>query len=245
MRGLMGALSEAGWGRYGWPEEVGRPGRHDPAPGRYVGGAGPPWRAGHGTVRAPRDPRTGAGRHGPAVLRHRRAPRVPRRPAAVGAGVLRAGRRLRPRQPPHHGARRTRRRVRGERPEDLDELGPLRDLVPAARPHRHPRVAPPRPHRADRRPARPRGRGDADRAGERHRRARRGHVRRRPRARRPRRRRDRRRLAGGDAHPQPRARHVRVVPAPLPVPAPGELPRHWPDRSTTRPSATRSSTSPQ
>ena len=50
-------------------------------------------------------------------------------------GLLRAQRRLRPRQPAHpRGARR--RRLRGQRPEDLDELRPRRRLLRDARAHR-------------------------------------------------------------------------------------------------------------
>ena len=86
-------------------------------------------------------------RVGAAALRHGRAEEPlpaahPRRRRLLGAGLFRAGRRLRP-----GGAedpRRTPRRpLPGQRPEDLDHAGPLRrlDLLPGAHRRRRPKSA--------------------------------------------------------------------------------------------------------
>ena len=71
---------------------------------------------------------------------HRRAegpldPQHPRRRRPLVPGVHRARGRQRPRQPPHPRPAR-RRRLRAQRPEDLDLVGPHRQVGPLPRPHR-------------------------------------------------------------------------------------------------------------
>ena len=87
----------------------------------------------------------GADRHGD---RHRRAEARDHRADAAQRGdlvpgLLRARRRIRPREP-HHAGRGRRRRLRGQRPEDLDHQRAARrqDLRPGA--HRPGVAAPPR-----------------------------------------------------------------------------------------------------
>ena len=144
----------------------------------------------------------------PPVDGHRRAD--------LGAVLVRARGRLRPRLAEvHRHPRRRARRLGAQRPEDvvvarhLRPLGiravPLRPRGPAARrPHLLPLPARRRRrHRAPDRPARRRGR------------VRRGVLRRRVRARRRRARRRRRRLAGRDVDRRQRARAVAALPRPL------------------------------
>ena len=112
-------------------------------------------------------------------------------------GLLRAGRRLRPRQRADQGAPR-RRRVGHRRPEGVDLARPPRRLVLRGRPHRARLGAAPRavlPAGAD---GPGRRRGPADRAAHRRLGVQRGLLHRRPHRRRPRRRRARRRLEGRD-----------------------------------------------
>ena len=61
----MAALYDAGWAPLRVAGRGRRARRHHRPPRRHVGGAGPPRRAGHGAVRAPRDPRARAGRPRP------------------------------------------------------------------------------------------------------------------------------------------------------------------------------------
>ena len=235
-RGL-GPLRVAGRGR--------RPRRHDGPPRRHVGGAGPPRRAGHGAVRAPRDPRPDAGGPRPAPVRRRGAARLPRRPRALGPGLLRARRRLRPGQPAHHrasatatGSSSTAARSGRAGPRYATWCLVLARTGTSEERHRGLTA-----FIVDLRVAR--RRGVAHRAGERHRRAGRGGVRRRARPRRPHRRRARRRVGGGHAHPEPRAGHVRLVPPLLPLPAAPRRPPRTTPAATTGTSATPCSTWPR
>ena len=135
--------------------------------------------AGHPAARVPRGVRPGRravhrrelrrhdARRADAHRRgHRRAaalppaPHPPRRRRLV-PGLLRAGGRLRPRLAAHAGRAR-RRRVRRDRPEDLEHPGPRRRLVRAARAHRPRRAEAQGHHLADPRHAPAGRRGPAD-----------------------------------------------------------------------------------
>ena len=163
--GWQRQLHDAGYAGLNWPVEYG---------GRGLPG-----------VAAARVPR-GVRRVGRAVRRHQLRRQRPRRPDAdrrghrgaaarstcrgscrgetrVVPGLLRARGRLRPGVAAHPGGAR-RRRVRRQRPEDLEHPRPRRRLLRAARAHRPRRPEAQGHHLADPRhaPARRRGAADAD-----------------------------------------------------------------------------------
>ena len=153
---------DAGWMRWGWPERVGG-----------LGGS-TLFRAYLGEALAARDlvepgiysmtevlaptmidyATPGAGGDDGAAPAPRRRDVVP--------GVLRARHRQQPRFAglPGHPHRR---RLAGQRPEGLDEPGPVRPALRAAHPHRDRRVRPPRHHRPVRRHGHARDHRPADR----------------------------------------------------------------------------------
>ena len=190
-------------------EGVRRPGRHaHRAPHLHRGD-----RAGAGALRgvqlrrpAPRrahaDRRRLAGAEGEPPARH------PQGRAGLVSGVLRAERGVRPRQPAD-ARRARRRRVRAQRPEDLDQLRPRRRVLRDARAHEpRPRGAQAgRDHLADRAHGRRRHRHPPAAGDGGHHRVLRGLPRRRPRAGEEPRRRRERRLARRQRHPQLRAGH--------------------------------------
>ena len=167
--------------------------------------------------RAGQPPRRGAARADADGVRQQGAagavpPEDPGRRGAVGAGLLRAGRRLRPGQRADQGSP-GRGRVGARRPEGLDVQRPLQPVAVRPRALRARLRAAPRavvPAGADR-PGR-RG-GPADRAADRRLGVQRGVPDWRPHGRRPCRRRARRRLAGRDGAARLRARRLDLGPA--------------------------------
>ncbi len=163
-------------------------------------------------------PRRGAARADADGVRHQGAAGAvpaedPGRRGAVGAGLLRARRRLRPGQRADQGpARGPERRVGARRPEGLDVQRPLQPVAVRHRALRARLGAAPRavvPAGADR-PGR--RRGPADRAADRRLGVQRGVPHRRPDGGRPGRRRARRRLAGRDGAARLRARRLGAGP---------------------------------
>ena len=199
-RGLVGDLVARG---------VRRPRPLAPFPGDLPRGGG----ARRGAAAHRRD-RPGDGRaddHGP---RHRRAegalPAAPsRRGRDLVPGLLRAGRRLRPRGRAHGGAAR-RRPLRPRRPEGVVVLRAHRGLLHPADPLRPGLRAPRGADVHGRRHARAGRRGAPAHADHRRGRVQRDLLRGRGDPRRERPRRDRRRLGRGDDHAPPRARHARL-----------------------------------
>ena len=202
-------LHEAGWAGISWPQGVRRARRDDDRAGnlrrrgRAPGSAGPGKRAGPGDGRP--------GGHRP---RHRRAEVAlpgadPDRRGDLVPGLFRARVRLRPRLA-EDARGQGRRRMGGHRPEGLDHLRPVREMVHARRPHRPRRSQAPGPHLLP--DGHGAGRGADPAPGPDHRRGRvqRGLLRGGAGARRERRRRRRQRLGGGDHHPDERARRARL-----------------------------------
>ena len=146
----MGQLFDAGWNRYGWPEEFGGLGGSVIRPGRDVGDTRPLRRARHGGVRTPRGPRTDAVCDGAARLRG--ATRSP--PFSPGGSC---GARASPSPTPALTSP-----ACAPRPAPYDggfvvngrkiwtSWAKYATLVPGARAYRHARVTTPRPHRSDR-----------------------------------------------------------------------------------------------
>ena len=166
-------LGRDGWTCIGWPAEHGGRGAAAAAAGHLVRGVRPRRRAGPA-----RSHRRGPHRADDRPLRLARAAaavpaRHPGRHRAVVPGLQRARRRQRPGQHRDPGRPR-RRRVGAQRPEGLDVAGRVERLVLRARPHR-PRRAEAQGHLV---PADPHGhpghRDPSHRAGDRHRRVRRG-----------------------------------------------------------------------
>ena len=208
---------DAGWMRSGWPERVGGLGGLDPDPGLPGRGAHHP---GPGRTRALLDDR-GAGPHHDRLrrprARRRHGPRPAPRRRDLVPGVLRTGHRQQPGRTGLSG-RTHRRRLAGQRPEGLDQPGPVRPPVRPAHPHRHRRVGPPGHHRPVRGHGHARNHGTADRDDARQPRVLRALPRRCGGPLGPHPGRRGRRLGGGHGPLALRAQHVALAPRRLPPP---------------------------